>query len=95
MPSKGEGRVCQREGCERPLTGKQEKWCCETCKVEAWYQSKVSGKTAEEMLSALPQKELRAVIRRVMERRWPGKRGRWRTRFGAPWMPPGGPGPRS
>lgn len=94
MSDHAEVPTCQREGCTEPLTGHQKKWCSETCKVRAWYESKISGKTAEEMLSALPQKELRQVIRRVCERRWPGKRGRFSRRFGKTWMPPGGPGPR-
>lgn len=94
MSDHTEVATCQREGCKSPLTGKQEKWCSETCKVRAWYEAQVSGRTAEDLLAALPQKELRAVIRRVCERRWPGLRGRISVRFGKPWMPRGGPGPR-
>lgn len=84
--------TCLREGCTRPLTGRQEKYCSTACRVAAWHEAKYVGRTAEDLLSGLPQKELRGVIRRVCERRWSGKRGRLKVRFGAPWMEPGGPG---
>lgn len=75
--------------CDTPLSGRQEKWCSEDCKVDAFHASK-----ADYYLSALPQKEFREAIRRACEKRWKGKRGRLSVRFGLPGMTPGGPGPR-
>lgn len=92
MTTQAQVPTCQRTGCERPLTGRQQRYCSDACRVDHWNERKYSGRTAEDLLSALPQEELRKVIRRVCERRWSGKRGRLKVRFGAPWMPPGGPG---
>lgn len=83
---------CQH--CGNPLRGRQVYYCCTACRVSHWHQTKAGEKSAEELLSGLPQEELRKVIRRVCHRRWPGKRGRISVRFGTPGMPPGGPGPR-
>lgn len=94
MSDHTEVATCQRTGCCRPLVGQQQRYCSDACRVDHWNERKYSGRTAEDLLAALPQKELRAVIRRVCERRWPGLRGRISVRFGKPWMPHGGPGPR-
>lgn len=85
-------RVCQH--CQKPLRGRQVYYCSTACRVNHWHERRAGEKTAEELLSGLPQDELRAVIRRVCQRRWPGKKGRISVRFGKPGMPPGGPGPR-
>lgn len=77
-------------GCRRKLSGRQEKWATEECKLRHWHAVK-----AEEALASLPQDQFREAIRRVCERRWEGRKGRLRVRFGLPGMAPGGPGPRS
>lgn len=67
-------------------------YCCTACRVSHWHQTKAGEKSAEELLSGLPQGELRAVIRRVMERRHPGRYDRVRVRFGKVGDPPVSPG---
>lgn len=96
MPDPLEDRSPLREApgrcqwCGSPLKGRQQRWCGESCKVEAFWASR-----AGYLLSCLPQKEFRRVIRRACEARWPLKRGRLRVRFGHPWDDPGRPGPHS
>lgn len=94
MEPKAQVATCQRTGCTEPLRGRQQLYCSTACRVRAWNEAKYAGKSAEELLAGLPQEELRKVLRRACERRWPGKRGRISVRFGKTWMEPGGPGPR-
>lgn len=70
-------KTCQH--CGRRLSGRQEKWCSEACRVEGYWTSR-----APYLLSCLPQKEFRKAIREACEARWPKghSTNRLKVRFG-------------
>ncbi len=56
-----ERRVCGRVGCGKPLTGKQERWCSETCRWKAWDAAhpRLPGRTRQAVLPGASRVERR------------------------------------